>query len=321
MKEKFFSLPTPIGPPWDLFRFFWREDPRGSSFALVSGLQGNQPNGLYLCSRLIQFLDRVAAEQEPGYRLRGTILILPIANPNALQAGEPVWAYDNLDLNLAFPGSDRGEVTERLARRILAETRDSQFGVILHSGPRHYRDAPHLQTFDPDPPFRAMADAPGLPVARELGDGPAHRLSLLYQWKENGVAAGGISAGKPGELDLPLCHALFQSLVHLMVNAEVLENPALPSGKHKTLFFRPQDEGRIVSHHPGLFLPRGAPGRFVKQGDPVGHVEDLYEGRVLESFSAPADGYLVRLRDYPVIYENEPVALLLKERKRKFWPF
>ena len=47
----------------------------------------------------------------------------------------------------------------------------------------------------------------------------------------------------------------------------------------------------------------------------------MYSGAVLESPLAPSDGYLVTLRDHPVVYQKEVLAVLLRKQKFSLWPF
>ena len=55
MKEKILSLPTPYGGNLELYKNVWEKP--GESLSIVSGLQGDHLNGLFLNSKLTQFLD------------------------------------------------------------------------------------------------------------------------------------------------------------------------------------------------------------------------------------------------------------------------
>jgi len=77
----------------------------------------------------------------------------------------------------------------------------------------------------------------------------------------------------------------------------------------------------VVSSHAGLFIPEVAVGSFLKQGQKLGEMREIYSGETLEEYSAPKDGYLVTLRHYPVMFEKESVATLLTDKKQGFWPF
>jgi hypothetical protein len=47
----------------------------------------------------------------------------------------------------------------------------------------------------------------------------------------------------------------------------------------------------------------------------------LYSGVVIESLLSQSSGYLISLRDYPIIYEKEVLAIILNKSKLFFWSF
>ena len=145
MKEKILTLPTPYGGNLELYKNVWGKP--GESLSIVSGLQGDHLNGLFLNSQLTQFLDRVCEGLDPHYTLTGQVQTFPVVNINAVQSGTRLWPLDGMDMNLAFPGNSQGETTEAIASMILQHTKDSFWGLILNSAPPHYENAPHIQTY------------------------------------------------------------------------------------------------------------------------------------------------------------------------------
>jgi hypothetical protein len=67
--------------------------------------------------------------------LRGTIRIVPVANPLAMEADARCSPLDELDLNRAFPGKSGGSHTERLADAITRHALgDAESVIDLHGG-------------------------------------------------------------------------------------------------------------------------------------------------------------------------------------------
>jgi predicted deacylase len=67
--------------------------------------------------------------------LQGTIRIVPVANPLAMEADARGSPLDDLDLNRAFPGNPEGSHTERLADAITRHALGDADSVIdLHGG-------------------------------------------------------------------------------------------------------------------------------------------------------------------------------------------
>ena len=86
--------------------------------------------------------------------------------------------------------------------------------------------------------------------------------------------------------------------------------------------FNSRDKEQFVfAGSGGFFLPLVQPGSEIKKGQKVGEVVDVYSGIVSESLLAQSSGYLVTLRNYPMVYQKEVLAVLLGKPKSRFWPF
>ena len=69
-----------------------------------------------------------------GLDLRGTVVLVPAANPPALEAGTRL-SPDGLFLNRRFPGLPTGALTDQIAHHLMAELRERVDAVVdLHSG-------------------------------------------------------------------------------------------------------------------------------------------------------------------------------------------
>ncbi len=322
MNTRILSIPAPMGGSLDLNKNVW-EDSRTPDdiVSIVSGLHGDQVNGLYLNARLAHFLDEVAAGKRSGYRLKGRVQLFPVVNVQAAQTGSPFWSFDDLDMDLAFPGNEKGEVVERLAGTLLKHTQDSTHALILRTAPLHYEDAPHLQCFKPGRPAKKMAQGLGLEIARELADDPAFRMNLFYHWVQKDIPCLILSAGRPQSLDREGCDSLFDGLVNLLLSSGVLIHTAQKAEKTQTRFYKTTEQRLLACPDAGLFLPQVAAGTVVQEKQVLGEVRDVASGRLLNTITAPQAGRVVRLRQYPLIYQGEVAAILLPEKKTGFWPF
>lgn len=97
--------------------------------AVVAGIHGDELVGPHALVELAQ-------ELTPR-ELRGTVVLVPSANPPAFAAGRRKAPEDDLDLNRIFPGKVEGSVTERLAgiltRMVVG---DADLVIDLHSAGR-----------------------------------------------------------------------------------------------------------------------------------------------------------------------------------------
>ena len=101
----------------------------GPTVLLTGGVHGDEYEGPILLARL-------ANELEPR-QVAGRLLILPVLNVPALEAGRRTSPLDGLNLNRVFPGRPEGGVTELIAH-FVAERLLPECDVLvdLHSGGR-----------------------------------------------------------------------------------------------------------------------------------------------------------------------------------------
>ena len=85
MKEKILSLPSPFGGNLEIYKNIWGKSTEPLS--IVSGLQGDHLNGLFLNSHLTQFLDSVVEGIDPNYNLITTPIIM-VFNPLTTKSNE-----------------------------------------------------------------------------------------------------------------------------------------------------------------------------------------------------------------------------------------
>ena len=320
MKETILSIQSPLGPPTELAQFTWRGTQPKKTIAIVSGVQGNHLNGIYLCSRLIRFLNSVESGNEPGYYLKGVIKIIPTINLPAIQEGKGLWSFHDLDMNLAFPGNDQGEVPEQIAATVCRQTNDSQFGIILQSGDTHYDDAPHLLCLNPDGLAKNFARSLAIKNAREPKTSSAFRFCLYDQWVDQMITSVILSAGKPNHLDIPLCENILPGLINSLLWSGVLGNNQKKPIKYQMKFNRQSNEEFVTSHAGGFFIPTVKLGSEVTKGQKIGEIVDMHSNTTLESILSSSNGYLVTLRHHPMVYQSELLATLLGKPKFPFWP-
>jgi uncharacterized protein len=320
VKEIILSIQSPLGPPTELVKFTWKGDTPTNTISIISGIQGNHLNGIYLCSRLVRFLNSVELGKEPGYYLKGVIKIIPATNIPAIQEDKGLWSFQDLDMNLSFPGSAQGEVTEQIAATVCRHTKDSRFGIILKSADIHYDNAPHLICLNPDGLAKDFARSLGTEFVREPIVSSNFKLGLYNQWADHIVTSIILSIGKPRHLDIRLCESIFPNLINSLLWTEVLGNDQKKPIKHQLRFNKQEHENFILSQSGGFFLPEVKLGSKIKKGQLIGSIFDIHSNSLLESIVANSSGYLVTLRDNPIVYQKEILAILLVNPKFIFWP-
>ena len=321
MKEKILTLPNPFGGDLELYKNTWGKS--GEPLSIVSGLQGDHLNGMFLNSHLTQFLDNIVEGLDPHYTLTGQVQTFPVVNANAVQSGSRLWPLDGMNMDLAFPGNPDGETAEAIASTIWQHSKDSFWGIILQSAPPHYEDAPHIQTYKPDGRVKKMYRDLQIETVRRQKESSTQKVNLFHQWQD--ISTVILSAGSPRTINLQQCETLFQSILNFMKAEGILKDHRNKKSEHKTKtrIYQSDEEIVVRTRTSGMFLKEVKVGNHLKQGQIIGEVRDIYSGKRLEEITAPEDGLIITLRQYPIVYEKEPMAIILKAKKswREYLPF
>jgi len=322
VKKEIFSTTTPLGETITLYKNEWRCPDAEDTLSIVSGLHGDRFNSLVAASRVSNLLQRIEQGDEPAYKLTGNVQIFPVVNYGALETGNASWTYDQLDVDFAFPGIEEGDITEKLCNLLLNETAQSQYGIVLQSGEKHYEDAPHIKIYEPTRSTKKAARGFQIDTVREIADHPALVLQLLKQWHTMGIDAFILSAGRPQVLDEVLVNQLYEGILNFMMHTKFLK-AVQPAVQDRGMVLYPtQNEVTVMTEEAGLFIPEVCVGTWMSAGQTMGTVNDLFSGNRLETVVTPEDGFLVTLRTQPMVHDKEPIATLLTDRKSKwFWPF
>ena len=321
MKEKILTLPNPFGGDLELYKNTWGKS--GEPLSIISGLQGDHLNGMFLNSHLTQFLDSIVEGLDPHYILTGQVQTFPVVNANAVQSGSRLWPFDGMNMDLAFPGNPDGETAEAIASTIWQHTKDSFWGIILQSAPPYYEDAPHIQTYKPDGRVKKMYRDLQIETVRRQKESSTQKVNLFHQWQD--ISSVILSAGSPRTINLQQCETLFQSILNFMKAEGILKDHRNKKLEHKTKtrIYQSDEEIAVRTRTAGMFLKEVKVGNHLKQGQIIGEVRDIYSGKRLEEITAPEDGLLITLRQYPIVYEKEPMAIILTAKKswREYLPF
>ena len=321
MKEKILTLPNPFGGDLKLYKNTWGKS--GEPLSIVSGLQGDHLNGMFLNSHLTQFLDSIVEGLDPHYTLTGQVQTFPVVNANAVQSGSRLWPLDGMNMDLAFPGNPDGETAEAIASTIWQHTKNSFWGIILQSAPPHYEHAPHIQTYKPDGRVKKMYRDLQIETVRRQKESSTQKVNLFHQWQD--ISSVILSAGSPRTINLQQCETLFQSILNFMKAEGILKDHRNKISEHKTKtrIYQSDEEIAVRTRTAGMFLKEVKVGNHLKQGQIIGEVRDIYSGKRLEEITAPEDGLLITLRQYPIVYEKEPMAIILTAKKswREYLPF
>ena len=84
----------------------------------------------------------------------------------------------------------------------------------------------------------------------------------------------------------------------------------------------PENELILSSPSSGLFKAEVEVGSELNKGQILGYLFEIYSGDTIGEVIVPESGQLVALLHHPLVYKQEPLAVILTEKKRRrLWPF
>ncbi len=281
---------------------------KGPSALLTGGNHGDEYEGI---TALLKLASKLKAED-----VHGRVIIVPMMNTPAAQAGRRTSPLDGGNLNRSFPGDPDGSVTEQIAdyfTRTLVPLVDVV--LDLHSGGRTLDIVPfaashHLDNKDQQRQALAGAKAFGAPMAMMMFELDAAKLfdTAVESQGKIFVATelGGGGSTTPERLAITE-RGVRNFLVHYgLVDGEI-ERPAEP----QVYVDMPDASCYVQSEHTGLLELTLALGDAVRKGDTIARVYDMTRtGAEPVEYRAQRDGLLVARRFPAQVNMGDTLAVI-----------
>jgi len=278
--------------------------------ALVAGLHGNELNGIFVLSRLAEYLRRVGDGRQPGQELTGRVIVVPAVNVLGVNTRSRRWPFDKTDINRMFPGYDRGETTQRIANAVFQLTRRAHYRIDIHSSNGDFEEVPQIRLYEPSEDERASAMLFGLPAVIERTTDNVFTSTLGHAWHGTGGENFVIQAGRAGDLQLSHCERLFRALMAFLHHSGIVTGMQLAAEDQDTHYFPLGQTFPLISDYAGLFVSHVQVGAWLQTGDLIGHVYDAFIGELRAELRAPVGGLLSGIRRQPLLYEGDLIARL-----------
>lgn len=276
----------------------------GGPVALVTaGIHGDEgPWGAWAIRQLL--------EMTSPDELLGTLRVVPVANPLAMESDTRNATIDQLDLNRTFPGSATGSYTERVAAALVQHALDGADVVIdLHGGGSWCVNAFAFQFEGGE----ALSRAFGAPF---IVSGPDRNVTLTGYARSKGAKVAAIEMGGRSQFEASWAQRIATGLRRALGIAGVLTPYAEPAAE--SLPVGPSTVLRPASG--GVFMPRvgaDAVGTIVAGGTVLGEVVDPVTQATLETFTAPfPETAIMLLRPMIARIEGGAMTYVVAEPKR-----
>lgn len=310
MEQTVASIALPVDEALEIkkLRIEPKEPQAGSKrISIVTGIHGDELEGQYVCFELIR---RIKENQSA---LRGIVDIYPAMNPlgiDSITRGIP--AFD-LDMNRLFPGNVEGDMTEYLAAEIMKDVSGSDVVFDIHASNIFLTEIPQIR-------INELHEEKLVPLAAESnvdfiwvhGASTVLESTFAYSLNSTGTPTLVVEMGVGMRITLEYGNQMVDGILHLMNKLGMWEGEV--SAVRTPIISRdPDDVYYFNAGTGGIFVPSVKHWETLKTGDEVGRIIDPLRGDVLERITAPMDGILFTIREYPVVDEGSLVGRLLRE--------
>ena len=272
---------------------------------LIAGVHGDEYEG-------VAALQDVAQEIDPR-NLTGTVIIVPVANPQAFYVGTRRNPVDGGDLNRSFPGDTNGTMCERLAHLVFQNLVLGSDAVLsMHCWSREATVIPYVEY----PAGRTKAKLRSFSIARNLGVEFLHP----YDWHPGLLVASAVNRGIPSvEAEVGgmgtvtksgqrISYSIIHSFLSHLKLVDTCIAPAEPSDANSKII----GHADCLSSHAGLFRSCVNAGDSVERVQLVGTIHDL-AGRCLEEVWSPERGKVAILRTFASVQPGDLLIQVFEE--------
>ena len=272
--------------------------------SIVTGTHGDELEGQYVCYELQRRI------KENIGCLTGIVDVYHAINPlgiDSITRGIP--GFD-LDMNRIFPGSENGSMPEYIASNIIDDLSKSAAVIDIHASNIFLEEIPQVR-------INELSRDTLVPLAKLLNtdyiwvhsSATVLESTLAYSLNTTGtptlVVEMGVGMRITKKFGDQLTDGIFALMKELGIwNGEVID-PKEP------IISEDGEVSFINAGKSGVFAPCVEHWKNVKQDDHIGDILNPLTGEINERISAPTDGIVFTLREYPIVSEGSLIARIL----------
>ncbi|QPJ62283.1 MAG: succinylglutamate desuccinylase [Candidatus Nitronauta litoralis] len=284
--------------------------------AFITGLHGDELEGLYVGHRLLNFLEQIETNNPSS--LLGEVHVYPAVNPPALNHASRLWPGHGTDMNRTMGLPKPKELTAQFSSKLIEDIKThADIAVDFHASNLHLQELPQVRMIDEWSSSLlplAMLTNTDLVWSHPMAD--LFAATLGYNLNKSKVRTLVIEAGICHRITPEYGDQVFAGIVHLMKETGILDQSVSVAGRMKNpLPIRANQVISVSAEKPGLFVSDCHLGEFVGEGQHIGNILDPVRGKVLEEIKAPASGLLFTLREHPITYAGSLLARVALEKE------
>jgi uncharacterized protein len=115
----------------------------GPKAAIVSGIHGDELEGLYVCHLLAEWLEKLSISNPSG--LLGSVELYPAMNTLGMDTLTRFIPVFDTDLNRSFPGAPQGDLPKRIAHAAIESLKGAALVIDIHASNIYLREIPQVR--------------------------------------------------------------------------------------------------------------------------------------------------------------------------------
>ena len=284
----------------------------GPKVAIVSGVHGDELEGLYVCRQLALWLEDLAAKSPEA--LLGRVELYPALNPLGLDTLQRLVPVYDIDLNRNFPGNSEGLFAQRIAAAAMQHLAGASLVIDIHASNIYLREIPQVRI---NQEFAAglvpIAQKMNLDVIWLHGAMTVLEATIAHSLNSGGMPCLVVEMGVGMRITPAFTEQVVTGILHVWRELGVLAPDLdLPPLTHWPLLADDANVHYLNADTSGLFVPSVEHWTSVKQGQVLGSIVSPFHGKVLSEVRSPVDAVLFTLREYPLVYEGSLMARLME---------
>lgn len=289
---------------------------RGPRVAVVSGIHGDELEGLYLTHRIAAYLEDLA-ERAPA-ALLGQVELYPAANPLGIDSMTRSVPPYGSDLNRNFPGHREGLFPQRIAAAVLDAVRGAALVVDVHASNIFLREIPQVRIAHAfSGRLLPLAESMNLDVVWIHGAITVLEATLAHSANVVGTPCLVVEMGVGMRLTPAFTEQVLVGLLHTWRRLGVIDpRLEIPPLTHAPLV---ADDGNVIylnADASGLFVAESGHWAGVHAGQRLGRIVSPHHGRTLAEVRSPSDGVVFTLREFPLVHEGSLLARIVTAAPR-----
>ena len=270
------------------------------SCVIVGPMTGNAIDQLWIASHLVRFLRQ--KELENAGFVKGEILIIPTANTYSFNMGKVFWPMDNTDIDVMFPGYDKGETTQRIAAKLFEKSNNFDYAILLEARKDHAECVPYVKVLNSSTQDIDDARDFGLEFIYHKDVEPIDTVSINYNWQVWNAKSFSIISGKKGTLRKIESGKVIDAIIRFLSKKGLIDYALFEGSKGNVIT---KDSIEIIkSVGAGLFDALTLVGDHVVHGQPLARIYNALDGSLLQTIVSPCEGIVTCRYDYPLIFQN-----------------